>query len=142
MPSPTSSTRPTSSDLSLERYCSISAWRTETISSALNLMTASLNDLIPDRLELRAHRGVVEPIADPHDQAAKQLWIGPHAQERLTLEGVLELSTQAFPLVFGQGRRALHFDAHAAHSLVAQLLGRRQNAAKHVEPFVIAKHQQ
>src|SRR5438552_13466476 len=124
MPSPTSSTRPTSRASSLVRYWSISVWRTETISSALNLMTASLNNLVPDRVEPGAHRGVVEPIADPHDQTAEQLRIGPHVQERLALERFLQFMTQSFALVIGQRCGAVDFDAHSAGSFVAQILGR------------------
>src|SRR5438132_1345105 len=69
MPSPTSSTRPTSRASSFERYCSISVCSTETISSALNLMTASQQDVVADGFELGADRAVILPIADANEQA-------------------------------------------------------------------------
>src|SRR5437764_1373389 len=103
MPSPTSSTRPTSRASSLERYWLISVCRTETISSALNLMTASRYDLVPDSFQLGADRGVVQPIADPHDHPAEQLGIDLHRQDRFQPERIVQFALEALALVVGQG---------------------------------------
>src|SRR5437773_12559646 len=88
MPSPTSRTRPTSRASSCPRYCSISVCNTETISSALNLMTASRYKLVPNRLEPGANRGVVQPIAHAHDHATEQLRIDRRLQDRVELQGL------------------------------------------------------
>src|SRR5947209_17204596 len=107
MPSPTSSTRPTSRASSLARYWSISVWSTETISSALNLIAASFDDLVPDVLELGTDRAVIHPVADLHDEAAEQLRIDAGFQHRLLLELLAELLHQALALVVGQRHRTL-----------------------------------
>src|SRR5438132_355078 len=103
MPSPTSSTRPTSRASSLERYWSISVWRTETISSALNLITASRDELVSDTLKAGADRAVVEPVADADHQPTEQIGLHARVKERLQAEGVAELLAQAVALVVGQG---------------------------------------
>src|SRR5712692_659772 len=99
MPSPTSSTRPTSRASSCPRYCSISACNTETISSALNLMTASRNELVPNGVEFGAHGGVIQPIADAHHHAAQKLRIKLRLQHRIQLQGIPQLLPQAIRLL-------------------------------------------
>src|SRR3954451_2966769 len=94
MPSPTSRTRPTSWTLSFSLYWSISSRRTETISSGLNRMAASLDKFGPHRLQARADAGVVEEIADPDDQAAEDFGVHLQAQDRLAAERLAELPGQ------------------------------------------------
>src|SRR5262245_34708883 len=103
MPSPTSSTRPTS----WARICSlkptISRWRTETISSGLNLMIASLHQLLPDPVDARPDAGVVEPVADAQHEPAQQLGIDLRVQQRLALEDRADLLPDALLLVVVEG---------------------------------------
>src|SRR5947208_11695436 len=86
MPSPTSSTWPISTAWSLLRYWSISFVRTEAISSALNLMATSLDELIPEVLELRGHRAVELPVVDAHHQAAQQFGIDLQIHDRFQFQ--------------------------------------------------------
>src|SRR5205809_172707 len=72
IPSPTSSTRPTSVRVTCDWNCSISRWMTEVISSALNFMGLSFDESAADRLEAGADRGVVHIITDLDDQPADQ----------------------------------------------------------------------
>src|SRR3954469_19868061 len=72
IPSPTSSTRPTSVRVTCDWNCSISRWITEVISSALNFMGLSFDESAADRLEAGADRGVVEIVTDLDDQATDQ----------------------------------------------------------------------
>src|SRR3954454_22279261 len=72
MPSPTSSTRPTSVLVTSAWNCSISRWMTELISSALNFMRLSLDQAMAELLEPAAHRGVVYVVADLDDQPPEQ----------------------------------------------------------------------
>src|SRR5229473_4242372 len=127
MPSPTSSTRPTSRASSWPRYCSISACNTETISSALNLMTASLYELIPNRIKPGSNRGVVEPIADPHDDTAQEVWIDFRLQHGLEFQVRTQLLHQAVGLSVGQGHGRAHLYPSSMGAHVSQHLGRRQD---------------
>src|SRR5437588_12742203 len=114
MPSPTSSTRPTSRASSLARYWSISADNTETISSALNLITASRNDLVANTFQFRPHGQIVEPVADAHDHAAQQIGIDLGLEYRLLVKGRPQLLAQAFPLVIAQSHGAPNLHRHPA----------------------------
>src|SRR5581483_2232759 len=91
MPSPTSSTRPTSRTSSLARYWSISFRRTETISSGLNRMAAFLDDVLSDRPQPGADAGVVTEVTHLQDDAAEQVGVDLHFKLRLALEPGPEL---------------------------------------------------
>src|SRR5437868_1122779 len=121
MPSPTSSTRPTSRACSLGRYSSISDWRTETISSTLNLMTASRDQLVANGFELRAHRGVVQPVADADGQAAQQVGGDALFEDGFQAKGLAQLPQQAVALVVGKGGGRLNLHAHPPGALVVQV---------------------
>src|SRR5262245_16477524 len=121
MPSPTSSTRPTSSARSLPSMSWISRVRTEVISSALNLIATSLDELLPNDFESRADRGVVEPVADPHHHAADQLGIDLRLQHRLQLEGLPQLLGQPLALVVRKRRGRADLDPDAPGPLVEQV---------------------
>src|SRR4051794_12128998 len=86
MPSPTSSTRPVSRVSSWGPDRPISCSRTETISSALNLMTAPLDHLVPDVRKAGAHAGVVEPVPHAHHQPAQQVGVDARVEHRLLAE--------------------------------------------------------
>src|SRR5436190_22593196 len=103
MPSPTSRTRPTSLTVMPSRYWLISAVRTETISSALNLMTASLDELTQYLLKLGADRAVVDVVARLHHQAANQFGVYLDFQDRFRLQSLTQFVLQAILLVAGQG---------------------------------------
>ena len=72
MPSPTSSTRPTSVRVTSAWNCSISLWMTEVISSALNFMRLPFDQSLSELFQAVADRGVVDVVADLDDQAADQ----------------------------------------------------------------------
>src|SRR5438874_10802700 len=122
MPSPTSSTRPTSRDSSCWRYWPISCVSTDTISSVLNLdMSAPLDQLFANGLQPRPHRGVVEPVADANDDAAQEGRLDLGRQHRLLVVLGLQLLPQPLALVVRQRRGASHHHAHQAGPLVVQL---------------------
>src|SRR5690242_13893428 len=103
MPSPTSSTRPTSRTSACLRMSAISCVRTEAISSALNFITASLDQVLAEVVDARADGGVVEPVADLDHQAAEQGRVLPDVEHRLGVEPVPELPLQLLTLVVGEG---------------------------------------
>src|SRR4051794_40027448 len=121
MPSPTSRTLPTSRESSWERYWPISSVSTETISSALNLMAASRNELVLDRFQARLHRQVEQPVADLDLQAADQVRVHRLDQHRLHLEVVMRPGSDLIPLLVGQRHGGAHLHTHAPAKLVAQL---------------------
>src|SRR5205085_11064422 len=101
MPSPTSRTRPTSRVSSWVRYCSISRCRTETISSALNLMTAHLPQLFAQIEDLGSHRAVEHEVADPQDHAAPELRLDLLVDDGFQVESAAQVAHQAFGLLGG-----------------------------------------
>src|SRR5579871_2421821 len=117
MPSPTSSTRPTSLESSWGRNCSSSVCRTETISSALNLITASRDELIANGVELRPDRRIVNVVADAHHHAAQEIRIDPHFQQGFLFERLPQLVQQALALIVGQGDGRPNEDGNPAGSL-------------------------
>src|SRR4051794_35840513 len=72
MPSPTSSTRPTSVRVTWAWNCSISRWMTEVISSALNFMRLPFDQSLAELFESVSDRGVVQIVADLDDQPPDQ----------------------------------------------------------------------
>src|SRR5690349_11665467 len=120
MPSPTSRTRPISRVSSRGRNSSISCVSTETISSGLNLITASLDELVPDFGQARAHGAVVEVVADLDDEAADQVGIDAGLQDRLAPEGTPQLLPQPLALVLRQWRGAADVGPDPPRPLVPQ----------------------
>src|SRR4051794_104254 len=109
MPSPTSSTRPTSRASMAARVPSISFTMTEMISSARNAMTAPLDQLIADHVELGADAGVIDPVADAHDQSAQQFRIHVFFEQRLDVRPRPHVVAQSPTLIARQRhRRAGH----------------------------------
>src|SRR5947209_10489531 len=104
MPSPTSSTRPTSRvPASWSRPCMISCVRTETILSALNLMAAPLNQLLLDGFQTGAHAGVVDPVLHAHHQPPQKVRVHGRLEHRLALEHLAQFILQPFLLFLPQG---------------------------------------
>src|SRR5438445_9528791 len=141
MPSPTSSTRPTSRASRWARYWSISLWRTETISSALNLMTASLDDLFPDAFQALANGRIVDPVAHADHHAAEQIGIEPGLKQRLLVIALTQLSEQALALVLGKWHGGLDLHAQAASPIVAQLPVGGEDWPDQVESLVVVENQ-
>src|SRR5262245_45581437 len=83
MPSPTSSTRPTSRTSWPAPISLISRRRTETISSGLNFIAAPRQQLISDSVDPRTDRAVEHLIADLDDHPAQEFRIDPHPDDRL-----------------------------------------------------------
>src|SRR5436309_9874806 len=86
MPSPTSSTRPTSRVSRRAPKLRISSVRTDVISSALNFMTASRDDLVLQVVQTGAHGGVDLLVADADLHAAEQGRVDVRDQHRLQPE--------------------------------------------------------
>src|SRR5262249_42881461 len=105
MPSPTSRTRPISRATALPLNWSISLRRTETISSALNRMAASLDELFAEYVQAGPHAGVVDPVVYLHHQAAQEFGFDGRVQHGLLAERLTQLTGQALALVVGQGDR-------------------------------------
>src|SRR5262245_19529770 len=121
MPSPTSSTLPVSCARMSPRKSRICASITETISSALNLMTASLDELFPKGFQPGADRGVVQPIADAHHHAADQVGVELRFQDRLELHFLPQDLGQLVALRVGERKGAADLHADATAALVAQV---------------------
>src|SRR6266404_2886034 len=121
MPSPTSSTSPTSRDSSCCRCFSISALITETISPGLNLIVTVHQELSAQAFDLGLHRAVQHAVADLHDHAAEQL--GDHAlvEDRLQTEIIMQFGHQRGAPVFGQRHGTADLDAQALGPQVVQI---------------------
>src|SRR5262249_16406447 len=102
MPSPISRTWPTSRRSRPAPNSLICRSRTEAISSGLNLMTASLDELLSDGLDTGAHAGVDHLIADANDQPAEQLGVDNNVQDRLALVAVAHAIKDALTLIVRQ----------------------------------------
>src|SRR5262245_13316918 len=142
MPSPTSSTRPTSCTSSFERYCSISDCRTELISSALNLMTATRKDFVTDGFQSGADGGVQLQVAHANLEAAQKLRIDPCFEPRRPTRGARQLSEEAITLLIRQRCGAGDQHATTAGTLVVQVLKRHQGRTQQLQPVVIVQDQQ
>src|SRR5579859_3649209 len=83
MPSPTSSTWPTSAVSDLAPNSLISRVRTDAISLELmRCMETPLVELVPQGFEPALDAGVVQPVADAHHQPAQQVGIDARVQHR------------------------------------------------------------
>src|SRR5262249_11162420 len=142
MPSPTSSTRPTSTTSTLLLYCSISLVRTEAISLALNLMTASHEDLIADVLEFRTHRGIVLPIADADANAGDQLGIGFQLEDGLEAPPTAKLFLQMLALIVGERDGGGYFHPDAAVARTSPIAQRRQDPSQQLRPLLGVQYKQ
>src|SRR5262249_47033372 len=121
MPSPTSRTRPTSRDSTSRPVRAICSRRTETISPGLNLITTSLNQLVPHCLQPRADAGIVEPVAYLHDQSAQEVRIDPQFQNRLALECLSQFAAQPLLVIVVERHCRADLHSHLSGVLLQQL---------------------
>src|SRR5438067_2003259 len=122
MPSPTSRTRPTSRTSAPPPCLPICSTSTETISSALNLMTASLDELGSQILEPGLQTVVVQPVAGADGDGAEQVGIDLLAQQRLALHPLAQERQEAFALGIGERHRGGDVDRQQVAPLVEELL--------------------
>src|SRR3954452_3349700 len=142
MPSPTSSTSPTSRESVVRPHFLISSSITEAISPGLNLMTAPLDQLVPDHFQAGADAGVVHPVPHAHPQPAQQVRVDPGLEDRLAPVGLTQLLPQALLLVLVQGHRRAHQDLHPAAALLVQLAVGGGRCPQDVEALVLVEDQQ
>src|SRR5436309_1974299 len=135
MPSPTSRTRPTSRDSTSRPRFRIWSVRTETISPGLNLITASLDELVPNSVDAAAHAGVVQPVAHLHDQPPQEVRLDAQLQDRLALEGLAQLAAQALLVVVVERHGGADLDAHLPGVLLQQLAVGGHDDREQVEPI-------
>src|SRR5947208_3158145 len=102
IPSPTSSTVPTSRASMPVVTFLICSLITETISSTLNAMAAPLHQLTPHGLDARADAGVVDPVVYPDDQAPEDVGIDGLVQDRLPVAQRPDVVDQPLPLLVVQ----------------------------------------
>src|SRR6516165_10559388 len=142
MPSPTSRTRPTSPASSREWYSSISFCNTETISLALNLMTASRDNLFANPVQTRTHRGIVEPVAHPDPESAEEIAVYLGLQNRLQVERFPNLLPQAGLLGIGQRHRRLDLDANPGVTFIVQFPIGSKDGPQQIQPILIVEHEE
>src|SRR5262249_42155279 len=142
MPSPISSTRPTSSARSLVRYCSISVWRTETISSGLNLITASLYELFADGVQPALDRRIEPPVAHLDDHAGDQVGIDACTEHGLHVELGPNFLSQCLGLVLRQWNGANDVHAQPASPRLEQVAIGRVDGPNRVEPLVLVQNEE
>src|SRR6266581_2418829 len=114
MPSPTSRTRPTSRDSTSRPRFRIWSVRTETISPGLNLITASLDELVPNSVDPAANAAIVQPVAHLHDQPPQEVRLDAQLQDRLAGERLPQLVAQPLLMVMVERHRRADLDAHLA----------------------------
>src|SRR2546430_2529086 len=141
MPSPTSRTRPTSRDSTSRPNCEICSRRTETISPGLNLITTSLDQLVPDRIESSADAGVIQPVPDLHDHPAQKVGIDPQFQDGLALECLPQFAAQSLLMVVVQRHCRADLDAHLSRVLFQQLTVSSDDHCQKVEPVMVIQYQ-
>src|SRR5262249_8985273 len=140
MPSPTSSTRPPSRACRPVRVPSISALRTETISSTRNAMTAPLDELGADVVQAGADAGVVDPIAVPRHHPPDQVRVDALLQDWIDLVADhADVLAQAPALVVGQRHRRGDLDDDPPGPLVVQPAVRLDLGADHVQAVVVVE---
>src|SRR5436190_9242564 len=142
MPSPTSRTRPTSRASTSRPVLAICSRMTETISPGLNLITASLDQLVPDGLDAGADTGVVEPVAHLHDQPAQEVGVDALLQDRLAPEGLPQLAAQALLMVVVERHRGAHLDAHLSGVLLQQVAVGGHDDRQQIEPVMLVQDQE
>src|SRR6188474_1840856 len=105
MPSPTSSTCPTSATSRAPRYCSICLRRTEAISSALIFIATAPHHFAPHALQPVAYGALVDAIADADDHAGEQFRPDLGLDDDLASELLLQHLVQAGALLGRERRR-------------------------------------
>src|SRR5215210_4774893 len=113
IPSPTSSTRPTSRTSWPDPRPVISRWRTETISSGLNFIAAPRQQLIADGLDPVPDRAVEHLVADLDDHPAQKGLVHLGRDDRVEPGGLADRLVELLGLGVRQrdGRPDRHPDA-------------------------------
>src|SRR3970040_366197 len=140
MPSPTSSTRPTSLVSICPRKSSISFWRTEAISSALNFMETPLAQAGPQLFHAGPQRTVVNRIADLYHNSAQHRRIGLVFENGFKRKHLGQPPPDFRQRILRERRGAQH--PHAPLSLVQLVLHPRllENERQQFEPVVFRQH--
>src|ERR1700688_2982356 len=110
MPSPTSRTWPTSLVASCPLKSSISFWRTEAISSALNFMETPLPDAFAQLRDARDQRAIVDGIGDPDHNSADERRIDLGFEDRVKRKRFGQAFSQSIPRLVA--KRHGRFDLH------------------------------
>ena len=120
----------------VSRNCSISVCRTETISSALNLMTASRKNLFLHVIQVVAHGA--STCKSPMRIFMPPSSSGAHTgvQNRILLKDDCECARSGRADVIGQGHGRLHQHAQAVLAFVVDLMSAVPNRPHQVEPIV------
>src|SRR5580700_4851906 len=111
MPSPTSSTCPTSLVASCPLKSSISFCRTEAISSALNFMETPLLDALAQLRDARDQRAIVDGIGDPDHNSADQRRIDLGLENRVKRKRFGEAPAEAFLCLVAERQRRSNLHA-------------------------------
>src|SRR5438105_4791037 len=122
MPSPTSSTRPTSRVSRRAPKWRISSVRTDVISSALNFMTASRDDLVLEVIQTGADGGVELAVADADLQPAQERRVDVRHQHRLQVEAPPYRLGDAAGVFVGQGHGGVDVHLDATVPLVVEVV--------------------
>src|SRR5262245_60239109 len=136
MPSPTSSTRPTSVRVTWAWNCSISRWMTEVISSALNFMRLSFDQSLAKLFESVADRGVVDVVADLDDQPPDQGRVDDEPDDGRGAEHLREPLGERGLLGIVERDGRLDDDLPAVPAPVRELARRADDRGKGCEPAV------
>src|SRR5215203_2999906 len=137
MPSPTSSTRPTSVAWRRLLNWLISLERTETISSALNLMGASFQELVRELVEAGLHGAVELPVGDADEYPADQVRVNVLDQDRVLLERGPDFRLELLALGVVQRRGRDDVDPHPLVLLVQEPAEAEGDRPEQVDPAVV-----
>src|SRR5262245_25605414 len=140
MPSPTSSTRPTSRVSALVRYWPISASRTEAISSALNLMGPSRRQLVLEYEQIGPVGGVAHLVPDAYSNPADQVGHVVHDDTRRLAEVVCQRVRDLVLLGLGQRGGRLHQYPDPVRRLVPQRPVGDRDELHQAEPVLPVQH--
>src|SRR5262245_8542948 len=121
MPSPTSSTVPTSETSSWLRYSSICLRMTEAISSDLIFIAAAPHHGVAEALQPAAQRAVVDRVPDAEHEPAQQLGLHLRLQDALPLQSRLQERDELLGALCRQGLGGRRLHAGAPGLLVGQV---------------------
>src|SRR5207244_10592588 len=113
MPSPISSTRPTSAVSIWPRKSSISFWMTEAISSGLNFMEAPLAQAASQLFQASPQRTVINGIVHANDQPADQRRVRLRFKNRFKVQRGPQPLLDRPPRLVRQRLRRLHGNSFA-----------------------------
>src|SRR5262245_11813622 len=143
MPSPTSSTRPTSSTAPVFRpYWLISLTRTDTTSFGFNDMTASLDQLVAEGVQLPEDAGVEAPVAELHDQPAQQVRLDADVEDRFLVGDLAGPLQEPVALIVRQRGGRADGHPHPAGLLLDHFVVQNRRGPEHLQPLVVVEDQE